>query len=256
MTHASLFSGIGGFDLAAQWMGWENLFHCEWNPFCQTVLKHYWPNATTYTDITKTDFAIWRGRVDILTGGFPCQPFSNIGERKGTKDDRHLWPEMLRAIKEIRAPHIVGENVSGLINWDGGVVFDQVLSDLENEGYETQSFVLPACSVGAGHRRDRVWIIAHSERYRLERRKYSDKEGYRKKQSRPVPALVENRNWREFTKPEILNRFYGIPKKLDGITISDWRKESLKAAGNAIVPQIAYAIFQAIENTTTHAPTD
>jgi len=101
MTHASLFSGIGGFDLAAEWMGWENVFHCEINPFGQKILKYYWPKAISYGDITKTDFTIWRSRVDIITGGFPCQPFSIAGKRKGTADDRHLWPEMLRAIQEI-----------------------------------------------------------------------------------------------------------------------------------------------------------
>src|SRR5690554_4395820 len=92
LSHGSLFSGIGGFDLAAEWMGWENLFHCEWNDFGKQVLQYYWPNATSYDDITKTDFTIWRGKIDILTGGFPCQPYSVAGKRKGTEDDRHLWP--------------------------------------------------------------------------------------------------------------------------------------------------------------------
>ena len=96
MRHGSLFSGIGGFDLAAEWMGWENIFHCEWNPFGQRVLKHYWPNAKSYHDITQTDFTIHRGAIDILTGGFPCQPFSLAGKRKGTDDERYLWHEMLR----------------------------------------------------------------------------------------------------------------------------------------------------------------
>ena len=96
MTHGSLFSGIGGFDLASEWMGWENVFHCEWNPFGQKVLKYYWPNAKSYHDITKTDFTIHRGNIDIITGGFPCQPYSQAGKRLGKDDERHLWPEMLR----------------------------------------------------------------------------------------------------------------------------------------------------------------
>ena len=160
MTHGSLFSGIGGFDLAAEWMGWENVFHCEWNAFGQRVLKYYWPNAISYEDITKTDFTIHRGRIDILTGGFPCQPYSMAGKRKGKDDERHLWPEMLRAIREIQPRWVVGENVLGLVNWNGGLVFHEVQTDLEAEGYEVWPYVLPAVSVNAPHRRDRVWFVA------------------------------------------------------------------------------------------------
>lgn len=119
MRHGSLFSGIGGFDLAAEWMGWENVFHCEWNPFGQKVLKYHFPKAISYDDITKTDFTIHRGTIDILTGGFPCQPYSTAGLRKGKEDERHLWPEMLRAIREIQPRWVVGENVFGLISWGG-----------------------------------------------------------------------------------------------------------------------------------------
>jgi DNA (cytosine-5)-methyltransferase 1 len=162
MTHGSLFSGIGGFDLAAQWMGWNNVFHCEWNEFGQKVLKHYWPKSISYGDITKTDFTIHRGRIDILTGGFPCQPYSSAGKRLGKADDRHLWPEMLRAIREIQPRWIVGENVRGLTNWNGGLVFDEVQADLEAQGYEVTPFLLPACAVDAPHRRDRIWFVAHA----------------------------------------------------------------------------------------------
>jgi DNA (cytosine-5)-methyltransferase 1 len=164
IKHASLFSGIGGFDLAAQWMGWENVFHCEWNEFGQRTLKYYWPNAISYGDITKTDFTIHRGSIDVLSGGFPCQPFSVTGKRKGVEDNRHLWPEMLRAIREIQPKWVVGENVPGIINWGRGLVFEQVCIDLENEGYEVQPIVLPAVSVDAQHRRDRVWFIANTNR--------------------------------------------------------------------------------------------
>ena len=163
MTHGSLFSGIGGFDLASEWMGWENRFHCEWNEFGQKVLKHYWPKSESYGDITKTDFTIWNGRIDILTGGFPCQPYSSAGRRLGTEDERHLWPEMLRAIREIQPRWVVGENVFGLVNWNDGMVFDEVQADLETEGYEVQPYVLPAVAVNAPHRRDRIWFVAHRD---------------------------------------------------------------------------------------------
>lgn len=162
MKHGSLFSGIGGFDLAAQYMGWENVFHCEWNEFGQKVLKYYWPNAISYSDITKTDFTPHANTIDILTGGFPCQPYSTAGKRLGKEDERHLWPEMLRAIREISPRWVVGENVRGLTNWNGGVVFDELQADLEAEGYEVLPFLLPACGVGAPHRRDRIWFIAHA----------------------------------------------------------------------------------------------
>jgi DNA-cytosine methyltransferase len=165
MKHGSLFSGIGGFDLAAQWMGWENVFHCEWNEFGQKVLHHYWPKAISYHDITKTDFTIHRGKIDILTGGFPCQPYSSAGKRKGKEDERHLWPSMLRAIREIQPRWVVGENVLGLVNWSGGLVFHEVQADLEAQGYEVWPYVLPAVSVNAPHRRDRVWFVAYAKLY-------------------------------------------------------------------------------------------
>jgi DNA (cytosine-5)-methyltransferase 1 len=162
MRHGSLFSGIGGFDLAAEWMGWENVFSCEINPFGRKILEYYWSNAKHYEDIKTTDFTIHRGGIDILTGGFPCQPFSQAGKRKGTEDDRHLWPEMLRAIKEIKPTWVVGENVYGIVNWNRGLVFDQVQTDLENEGYEIQPVILPAGSIEAPHKRERVWFIAYN----------------------------------------------------------------------------------------------
>lgn len=115
MTHASLFSGIGGFDLAAEWMGWHNAFHCEINEFCTKILNYHFQDAEHYTDITRTDFSKWGGRIDVLSGGFPCQPFSLAGQRKGADDNRYLWPQMLRAIREIRPTWVVGENVTGIL---------------------------------------------------------------------------------------------------------------------------------------------
>ena len=162
MRHGSLFSGIGGFDLASEWMDWTNVFHCEINPFCQKILKHYWPNADSLGNIKTTDFKKYEGQIDIISGGFPCQPYSLAGQRKGTEDDRHLWPEMLRAIREIKPKWVVGENVYGLVKWNGGLVFEEVHTDLEAEGYEVWAVILPAVSKDAPHRRDRVWFIAYS----------------------------------------------------------------------------------------------
>lgn len=161
MKHASLFSGLGGFDLAAQWLGWSNIFHSEIDPFCNKILNYHFPNSISYGNIKETSFIKHRGEVDILTGGFPCQPFSVAGKRNGTDDSRYLWPEMLRAIQEIRPRWIVAENVRGLLTWNEGLVFDTVCSDMENEGYEVLPFLLPACGVNAPHRRERIWIIAY-----------------------------------------------------------------------------------------------
>jgi DNA (cytosine-5)-methyltransferase 1 len=281
MTHGSLFSGIGGFDLAAEWMGWQNVFHCEWNTFGQRVLKYYWPDAISYNDITKTDFTIHRGRIDILTGGFPCQPYSNAGKRLGNEDDRHLWPEMLRAIREIQPCWVVGENVLGLVNWSGGLVFHEVQADLEAQGYEVQPFVLPAVSVNAPHRRDRVWFVAHRYGNGLNR---SDSEHEEQSGEGRVNAFghanegdgdgnvadtngiglrgesdgIGNSrffskddkasNWENFpTVSPICDGNDGISNRLDGITFSKWRQESIKAGGNAVVPQVVLSIFRTIE---------
>ena len=186
LTHGSLFSGIGGFDLASEWMGWKNVFHCEWNDFGKRILKYYWPNAISYDDITKTDFTIHRGKIDILTGGFPCQPYSVAGKRKGKEDERHLWPEMLRAIREIQPTYIVGENVRGLLNWNGGMVFDEVQTDLENEGYEITPFLLPAGGVNAPHRRDRIWFVSF---------KNSNQNGWRGNEWKEESDFREQRNF-------------------------------------------------------------
>ena len=318
MNHASLFSGIGGFDLAAEWMGWQNTFHCEWNPFGQKVLKHHFPNSICHEDITKTDFNIYRGRIDILSGGFPCQPYSTAGKRLGKEDDRHLWPEMLRAIREIQPRWVVGENVLGLTNWNGGLVFEEVCADLEAEGYEVQPFILPAASVNAAHRRDRVWFIAYAKNDRLEHskkpRSVSESKGKtrisfggftktesqisittnsksessggklqqrqrqgesggcnsgdvansssqglqgsenkggtkssRAKRDKQLTGCLRS-NFENFpTQSPICGGDDGLPAKLDGITFPKWRNESIKAYGNAIVPQVVHQIFKAIQ---------
>lgn len=338
LSHGSLFSGIGGFDLAAEWAGYKNIFHCEWNDFGKRILQYYWPKAISYDDITKTDFTIHRGKIDILTGGFPCQPYSVAGKRKGTEDDRHLWPEMLRAIREIQPSWIVGENVSGLINWSGGLVFDEVQTDLENEGYEVWANVLPAAGVNAPHKRDRVWFVAYSDHNRKSGRTIEDESSCRKKrvqkrnkvqqpcksnclrelstdsssercnhgsdnrQERQVynnkngnaqedkpewngrkcrtckvekignvtnadgtseqgkhfnrpgkrefngpNSFKEINNWEKFpTQSPICDGDDGLSSRLDAITFPKWRTESVKGGGNAIVPQVAFQIFKAI----------
>lgn len=183
MNHASLFSGIGGAEVAASMMGWQNLFHCEIQEFPRKVLDYWFPNSESYEDITKTDFTKWHGKVDVLTGGFPCQPFSLAGRRKGADDNRYLWPQMLRAIRQIHPTWVVGENVNGiktmvescqvtqmgrsdylfeenyLYREESRFTLDKICADLEAEGYSVQPIVIPACAIGAPHRRDRVWIL-------------------------------------------------------------------------------------------------
>lgn len=295
MTHGSLFSGIGGFDLAAEWMGWENKFHCEWNEFGQKVLHYYWPEAELFTDITKSDFTKYANKIDVLTGGFPCQPYSQAGKRLGKEDDRHLWPEMLRAIREIKPSWVVGENVYGLVNWNGGLVFHEVQSDLEAQGYEVFPILLPAAAVNAPHRRDRIWFIAHSNLYgygKYQTREKRQQFGTRRKtfsntngnggeriftntdchrlqgyictaqnkkqrwdrQESSVEVFtnqigkISPRKWESFpTVTPLCIGDDGLSNRLDSITFPKWRNESIKAGGNAIVPQVVYQIFKTIE---------
>lgn len=162
MTTLDLFSGIGGFSLAASWVWGDDLdiaAFCERDAYCQKVLGKHWLGVHIHDDITTLDATIYRGRIDLLTGGFPCQPFSNTGKRRGAEDDRALWPEMLRVIDECRPRWIVGENVAGIITME----LDTVLADLENHGYTARAIVVPAVAVDAPHRRDRVWIVAYDE---------------------------------------------------------------------------------------------
>ena len=188
IRHASLFSGIGAPELAALWLGWQNVFHCEINEFCNTILNYWFPNSINYENIKTTNFSQWQGKIDILTGGFPCQPFSSAGQRLGADDDRYLWPEMLRVIRQIQPTFVIGENVAGILSMvqpseevkvesttslfdenddiykkEQQFVVETVCSDLEREGYSVQPFVIPACAVGAPHQRDRVWFVARRD---------------------------------------------------------------------------------------------
>ncbi len=171
MNHLDLFSGIGGFSLAARWTWGKDhnvIAFVEQDKYCQKVLNKHWPDVPIIDDIRNYTHDRTQ-TVDLLTGGFPCQPFSVAGKRKGKEDDRFLWHEMLRIIKESMPTWIIGENVSGIVNME----LDTCITELESEGYETQTFIIPACALQAPHRRDRVWIIANTqEKYGFSRQIY------------------------------------------------------------------------------------
>ncbi|OJJ16693.1 hypothetical protein BKI52_32830 [marine bacterium AO1-C] len=322
-THASLCSGIGACDLAAEWMGWENVFHCEIDSFCRTVLEYHFPNSISYSDVKKTDFTKHKSCVNVLTAGFPCQPFSNAGTRRGATDDRYLWPQIFRAIQQIEPNWIVLENVTGILQMvfpsqinameiqtdiEGKIYHQElagkgillsIIEELETEGYQIQPFVIPALAVGAPHRRDRVWIIANTnkERWEAERNHrekrsiWPNKDGQvvqnkwpgesgefipsspgsngvtansnikrpqRKSKERNTRNQRENKqkqsarflcsSWEIFpTQPPIYTRNDGVSPELDGITFPSLRVKSIEAGGNAMVPQVVYEIFKAIE---------
>ena len=220
--------------------------------------------------------------MDVISGGFPCQPYSTAGKRLGKEDERHLWPEMLRAIREVSPRWVVGENVRGLVNWNDGLVFDEVQADLEAEGYEVQPFLLPACAVNAPHRRDRIWFVAHADSARRQEQQFAT-EPSKPRQfgrdnstdpgclglSQPVAdgklerfgfgKRGKRQTWDAFpSEPPVCGGNDGLSGGLDGITFPKWRNESIKAYGNAVVPQVVHQIFKAIEEyeTITSRPTD
>lgn len=158
LTHIDLFSGIGGFTLSGEWAGFRTIVFCEKDEFCKKVLKKHWPEIPIIKEIRDFDGTKWRGAT-LLTGGFPCQPFSVAGQRRGKEDDRYLWPEMLKIINEARPHWILAENVPGIFR----MALDTLLADLEGEGYIAGTFIIPACSLNAPHRRNRVWIVAHAK---------------------------------------------------------------------------------------------
>jgi DNA (cytosine-5)-methyltransferase 1 len=317
-THVDLFSGIGGFALAAQWAGFRTIAFCEIDKYCRKVLAKNFPNSSgirrlqrdeveegqqsserreafnefdafdsvrIHSNIFDFDGTKYRG-CDLLTGGFPCQPFSVAGKRRGTADDRALWPQMFRVISEARPAWVLGENVPGIIPME----LDNVLSDLDGIGYATRPFVIPACAVDARHRRDRVWIVAKSETERFQGQWPSgQQESYphgqaglsmcegavpadsdREPQRWPAIARSERCEW--LPEPDVRGVVNGLSPKLDGALNEQiganqceqalaWpeepstprvatgvknRVDRLKGLGNAIVPQVAYEILKGI----------
>ena len=269
MIHIGLFEGIGGFSIAAKEMGWKTYATCEIGDFQRKVLQYHFPDAYHHTDIHSLTYdklndelsnrfsKQWRSDDIILTGGFPCQPYSLAGKRKGKDDSRHLWPEMLRVIREIQPTWVVGENVYGLVNWNEGLVFEEVCIDLENEGYQVQPYILPACSVGAPHRRDRVWFVAHrkdasnSNNERLERKASIGIQDRQRGRNRVYDGefawMGGKEYWDNFpTQSPVRRGDDGIPDRMVDITIPRWRKEAIMALGNAVVPQVVIMLFNTI----------
>jgi DNA (cytosine-5)-methyltransferase 1 len=274
MKHIGLFEGIGGFGLAALWMGWETIAWCEINEYCQQLLKQHFPNAKEHGDIKTTDFTIYKGMCDILTAGFPCQPFSIAGDQLGDDDPRFLFNQVLRAIRELRPRFVVAENVYAITQRKFEDTFHGICASLENEGYKVQPVIIPASSVGAPHERYRTWFIAHSDGHKFKtghsvkewKRKaaiangdsqsdaHSDGERlqgnefngtfneteWKEQSCKSVAELYKTDLWRGFpTQPLICRRDDGVPNWVDRI----------RSLGNAIVPQVALQIFRAIEQT-------
>ncbi|WP_199120327.1 DNA cytosine methyltransferase [Pedobacter sp. ASV28] len=339
LRHGSLFSGIGGFDIAATWVGWQNVFSCEKNTFCKALLEYYWPNVYHYDDIFNFTATKFRGLVDIISGGFPCQPFSQAGRRKGKTDDRYLFPEACRIIRETRPKWIVLENVAGLFSilepdslsemeikavelfcqdddqkTNSTIVklqrrvIGSIISEIIDAGYVLPQLedgtpvilCIPAAAVNAPHQRDRVWFVAHADGNRDQQQRNHGRAGSgrafavgqkeRKRERRPsiidgfsnllYPKGTINTatsgtgkyasldfktadksasepktdwqdkipGWQEWpTQPPFCGGNDGLPTELDGITFSVWRTESVKAYGNAIVPQVALELFRVID---------
>lgn len=229
MKVGGLFSGIGGFELGLVRASFEISWMVEIDEFCRKVLKkhapEYWPNARILEDVTKVGKE-QLSTVDLICGGFPCQPFSQAGKRRGKEDDRYLWPEMFRIIRELSPRWIIGENVAGFINME----LENAFTDLEAEGYKVEAFVLPACAVGANHRRNRVWIVAYSQRNVIQGGQIKTKNGneIRKSVKKQLSGLLQPCTWLSLSSARTYRNPNGIPDRVD-------RNRSL---GNAVVPQI------------------
>lgn len=256
MRVGSCFSGIGGLDLGLEWAGMKVEWQIEIDEYCGKILAKHWPNVPRFKDIRQVN-PTNLSPVDLVVGGYPCQPFSIAGKRKGAADDRHLWPEMFRLIEGLKPAWILCENVAGHIKMG----LDSVLSDLESIGYTTQPFVIPACAVDAPHRRDRVWIVAHHNGQRELQQSWSKQEQWERigyygenvsnsspqglPQSEQQAILRKGGGQKRGTVAEfcrwsfepILDRVaYGLPNRVD----------RLSGLGNAVVPQVAYEIGRAI----------
>ena len=239
ITFGSLFSGIGGFDLGLERSGMVCKWQSEIDPFCNKVLDKHWPNVKRYGDIKGIGGHNLES-VDLICGGFPCQPFSIAGKRRGTEDDRYLWPEMLRVISEVKPSWVIGENVPGIIHME----LDKVLSDLEGQGYETQTFIIPACGVDAPHRRDRVWIVGYSrsgERVPNKICRRINQKSIKERSSRYC-GIFKNTLQYSGTKNA------GDDRNNDGLSTE---MDRLKALGNAIVPQVVEIVGRFIMDIET-----
>jgi DNA (cytosine-5)-methyltransferase 1 len=256
VTHIDLFSGIGGFALAAKWAGFQTVAFVEIEPYAQELIKQNF-GAVPFTDakrcngrendqgktetgrtrltpclfgdISTFDGTRYRGAT-LLTGGFPCQPFSQAGKRRGAADDRALWPEMFRVIQQARPAWVLGENVAGIIDME----LDRVLSDLESEGYAVQALVIPACAVDAKHRRDRVWIVAYAEGRSVGTGLCENESTGERGRRSGYCRWPDEGEW--FAESGMGRVAHGIPNRVD----------RLKGLGNAIVPQVAYEIVKGI----------
>jgi DNA (cytosine-5)-methyltransferase 1 len=268
MRHLDLFSGIGGFALAASWVWGEEheiAGFCEIDPYCRKVLKKHWPDAPVYPDIKELKGEIFNA-IELITGGFPCQPFSCAGKQRGAEDDRYLWPEMFRIIREIQPRWIIIENNPPIINME----LDNILSDLEVEGYAWEPFIIPACAVDAPHKRMRVWILANnhkidgnisgfhkgeisqqpetgiqintiangqSEGLQNGRQTGIEKSQGKKNGEMAQPGSERCNCARWPIEPGVGRVANGIPSRVDRI----------KGLGNAIVPQVAAVLMRAIK---------
>lgn len=231
LTKLSLFSGIGGDDIASEWAGIKTVCMVEHDKYCQKVLNKHWPDIPLIEDVKdvnkqELDKKTGNKTIDVIGGGFPCQPFSQAGKRRGAQDDRYLWPEMCRIIQETKPSWVVGENVRGLLS----MALHQVLSDLENLGFEAISFLIPACAINAMHRRDRVFIVAHSKGIHEE---WSYQEIGESKRLGESGRYLES-----LTYPTDYGKIHGVPTELDLCRLG--------ALGNAVVPQQIYPIYKAI----------
>jgi len=239
-THVDLCSGIGGFSLAAWWAGFQTILHCEIDPYCQKVLAKNFPEVPIHDDIHALTGI---SSADLLTGGPPCQPFSNAGKRVGTADDRHLWPEMLRIIDASRPTWCVIENVDGFT----GMALDLVWSDLESANYEVGAVVFPASAVGAWHRRDRLWVIAHTQSVGCGSgrswRSLASTSGKQQQtlSTRETPDGREYRVDQWTSEPSVDRMVPGLPSELDICR--------RRAIGNSIVPQQAFPVLRAIADS-------
>jgi len=263
-----LFSGVGGFSLGLERAGMTTVAFCEIEPFCRAVLRKHWPDVPQFEDVRKL-----RGEdvgpVDLVCGGYPCQPFSTAGERRGAEDDRHLWPEMRRIISECRPDWVLAENVAGHVSMG----LDDVLSDLGALGYASRAFVIPACAVDASHRRDRVWIVAHSARVQQGREIEWTKRKRTGPRSEPVP-LADTVSIRQQGQRQSFHACdqealgdWQATEPVNGCLGSKWlpepgvgrvangvpnRVDRLKALGNAVVPQVVEIIGRAIMQARPH----